>query len=527
MGDKKVIISKSGEKFAVDGKFFQELGVVPPDGAFEHGGVKYYPLKYTLRNACLAATHGYPIESPVHHKYTWVGKFTPLNHQKETSAFFTYNKRGYCHNGLGSGKTMSALWAADYMLKEGIISRILILGPLSTLPDAWERTLFNHMPHIRYHLVHGAGKKALIDYPHEFKNVQVFIANHEFVRSSDRGVFVCKDLLPLDLVIVDEGASFRALGTEKSKGLKQLLKDVPYVWWMTATPTPNSPVDAWMQADIMGTRQGMSYANFRDKTMIRVSEHTWVPRPNAAVHVKQILSPSICFRTEDCIDLPGITYQNRAATMTTDQKKVYTELSKNAYVELMNGGVVSALNEGIKANKLLQVACGILYTDDSETAEVAAVDKLHILSEILDEADTPVIVFAPYKSVVKHLAAKLHKHNPEVILGDVNIRERKRIFDAVQDGSCRLLIAHPRTMSHGVTLTASACIVWYAPVYSNETYEQANGRIYRQGQNKHCNVIHITSCEVEREMYHRLEHRQKMQGAVLDALRSVVKIIPK
>ncbi len=521
MTDKKVIIAKNGEKFAVEEGFFDTLGEPPQNVKFEHDGVTYYPLKYTIRNTLIARQYGYEVDAPILHQYTWAGKFTPLEHQKVTAAFFIMNARAYCLNGLGSGKTMSALWAVDYMLRAGYAKRVLIISPLSTIPDAWERTLFNHFPHIRRHLVHGAGKKALQNSPESFKNVQVFIANHEFVRSPERGVFMRKELLPLDIVVVDEGAAFRALGTEKSKGLKSLVKEAPYVWWMTATPVPNAPTDAWVQADIMGTRGGTSYSAFRDLVMYKLSEYMWTARKEAPVHVKRLLSPSICYKTEDCIDLPGITYQNRTASMTTEQQKIYTKLSKDAYVELIGGATASALNEGIKANKLLQVACGILYTDDSDTAEVAAVDKMRILEEILDEADTPIIVFAPYRAVVKYLATKLSKHKPEVIMGDVNIKERKRIFDAVQSRECRVLIAHPRTMSHGVTLTESACIVWYAPVYSNETYEQANGRIYRQGQRSHCNIIHITSCEVEREMYYRLEHRQKMQGAVLDAVRTL------
>ncbi len=515
------VVVDEGRNIALHEKFFSSIGLTPNKFTKEViNGEVYYKLPYSLRTTLAARMKGYKVRSPIHYQYKWPG-FTPLVHQSITAAFFTLHRRAYCLNGLGSGKTLAALWAADYLLSIGEISRVLVISPLSTLPDAWERTLFRMFPHLKMHVVHGAGKRALDKSHTSFAKTQIFLANHEFTRSPERGVFTQKDKLPIDLLIVDEGASYRALNTSKAKGLRALAKDVKYVWWMTATPTPNAPTDAWQQADIMGTRGGVSYGAFRDLTMRKLSMCAWTARPEAPEHVARILSPSICFKTDECIDLPGITYQTRVATMSQEQKAIYTTLSRDAFVALSNGATATALNEGIKANKLLQVACGILYTDDSEEAEVAAVEKVKIVEEILEEADTPVILFAPYKSVVRYLAEKFKKYSPGVIMGDVPLRERKKLFDAVQDGSCKLLIAHPKTMAHGITLTRSACIIWYAPVYSNELYEQANGRIYRQGQTKHCTIIHITSCAVEREIYYRLEHRQKMQGAVLEAVKTV------
>ncbi len=519
---RRVIVSKDGSKVAIPSSYFARRGIPLPKDSFLDGDTRFHVVDYTLGVYKDVRSAGYEIVSPIHHRYRWAGSYKPLVHQLNTAAFFTFYDRGYCHNGLGSGKTLSALWAADFLLQEGAVKRVLVVSPLSTLPDAWERTLFNHFPHIRTHLVHGAGKAALMKDPSKFSRVQIFIANHEFARSADKALFIDKTRLPVDLLIVDEGASYRALGTDKQKGMKTLAKHIPKIWWMTATPTPNAPTDAWAQADIVGTRGDISYGMFKDLTMKKVGEYRWVARPDAPAHVAKILSPSICYKTEDCIDLPGITYQTRVVGMTAEQKKIYSKMSRDAYVELSTGNV-SAVNEGIKANKLVQIACGLLLQDDGDAAEVAATEKLKLLEEIMDEADTAVIVFVPYRAVVRQLAEKFKSRNPEIIMGDVPIQERRRIFDAVQNGQCRMLIANPKTMSHGVTLTASSCIVWYAPVYSNETYEQANGRIYRQGQTKHCTIVHMTSCEVEREIYYRLEHRQKMQGAVINALNKSVK----
>ena len=54
--------------------------------------------------------------SPIEGRYEWTGKHVPFDHQKTTSSFFTLNKRAFCFNEQGTGKTASAIWSADYLL---------------------------------------------------------------------------------------------------------------------------------------------------------------------------------------------------------------------------------------------------------------------------------------------------------------------------------------------------------------------------------------------------------------------------
>ena len=55
--------------------------------------------------------------SPILHYYNWCGQYTPYDHQKQTAAFLTLNQRGLVLNEIGTGKTQSALWAADFLIK--------------------------------------------------------------------------------------------------------------------------------------------------------------------------------------------------------------------------------------------------------------------------------------------------------------------------------------------------------------------------------------------------------------------------
>ena len=56
--------------------------------------------------------------SPIEKNYKWTGKYAPFEHQKTTASFLTLNRRAFCFNEQGTGKTASAIWAADYMMRQ-------------------------------------------------------------------------------------------------------------------------------------------------------------------------------------------------------------------------------------------------------------------------------------------------------------------------------------------------------------------------------------------------------------------------
>jgi len=87
------------------------------------------------------------VPSPIRTRYDWTGKHAPMKHQKTTSEFFTLNKRAFCFNEQGTGKTASAIWSADYLMSKGYISRVLVICPLSIMESAWMDDLFTFAMH--------------------------------------------------------------------------------------------------------------------------------------------------------------------------------------------------------------------------------------------------------------------------------------------------------------------------------------------------------------------------------------------
>ena len=108
--------------------------------------------------------------SPIQNRYAWTGKYDPFAHQKKTASFFTMNQKSFCFNEQGTGKTASAIWAADYLMKQGKINRVLVVCPLSIMDSAWREDLFTFAPHRSVDIIHGTPKKRkkLIDQGADF-----------------------------------------------------------------------------------------------------------------------------------------------------------------------------------------------------------------------------------------------------------------------------------------------------------------------------------------------------------------------
>ena len=166
--------------------------------------------------------------------------------------------------------------------------------------------------------------------------------------------------------------------------------------------------------------------------------------------------------------------------------------------------------------------CGTIYDEYGDAHYLDASDRLKVCDELIDEASDKVIVFVPYTKALDMVAAHLRKnHTVEVVDGRTSGAERKRIFAAFQnEDEPRILVAHPATTAHGLTLTRADLTVWYGPIMDLETFEQANNRMDRPGQKNAMTVGCIAANALELELYSMLMNKQTMQNTVLALFKS-------
>lgn len=484
----------------------------------KHG--KHMVMPHDRASVRLLRNFGLDAPAPILTQYDWSGD-TPFETQKKTAELLSVNSRAYILSTMGTGKTRAALYAADYLMKTGEIFKGLIVAPLSTLTNVWEQEIFKCFPHRSSLTLHGTRKKRLelLEEPADF-----YIVNHDGIHIIQEAI---KDRVDINLVIIDETAAFRNGRTRRFKSMKKVVSNRKYVWGLTGAPTPNEPADAWAQCRLITPERVPNYfGRFKDKTMIKVSQFRWVPRKEANDIVAEAMKPSVRFTREETVELPPVSFRDVVVPLSKEQTHLYDGLMKRFQTEYATKKI-TAVNEGVRLSKLLQVCCGYVYS--SETGDTRSTiipdhaDRIAALDELIAENDRKTIVFVPYihacEGIFRHVSKK---HSAALINGSTPKKDRDKIFTMFQQSDTpRVLIAHPQTMAHGLTLTAANTIVWYSPTMSLEIYLQANARISRPSQTHKQLIVHMIGAPVEKRVYKRLSSKGKMQGTLLGMLSGI------
>lgn len=427
------------------------------------------------------------------------------------STFLILRRNGCIFASGNTGKTLATLWAYDYLKSIGKANRMLVASPLSTLERTWADEVFRNFPHLNVGVLHGSREKRLKLLENE--DIDIYVVNHDGVKIIADAVKARDDI---DVLVIDELATFRNQGSDRYKAMAGLCTPKRRVWGLTGTPTPHGPADAWAQCKLIAPDRVPKYFGmWRDQTMQQLGPFRWIPRASSTEVVRLAMQPAIRFTRDECVDLPPCMYEERNVPLTPEQSKAYKQMLEEFHAEY-TGGQVTAVNAGVKMNKLLQICCGAAYGTESEVLEFPVTPRVNEVKDIIEQAGTKVIVFAPFTGVLAVLERELSKEYVcGVIHGGVSKTARDRIFAEFQHGDMKVLIANASAMSHGLTLTAANTIVWYAPVHSNETFQQANGRITRPGQKHTQFIICLEGSAVERKIYAKLQSRQSAQSVLL------------
>lgn len=502
---------------------------------------EYVAVPITLENLQIMRLLGFPVIRPLDF-YTWPRSVnalrTPENPdgepyfgQKETANFFTVHPRSCCFSDMGAGKTLSCLWAADALMRymdvvRGQRVRAIICAPLSTMQSVWLDAIQTHFLGRRKGvIVHGSEKERLAALA---RDVDFYITNHDGLKVGAKILRARPPRPPriellgfsgelaarkdINIAIVDEVGGFREARSDRSRVAKLIFAKRDYLWLLTGTPIPNSPLDAFGIAKLLNNAHGETLTSFRARTMTQVpgSRFKYVALRGANEKAMELMKPYIRFPVDLKVSL---TIQNRDVPLTGEQLKWMRELKRELLVE-MGKDKVRAVNSAALRSKLLQICCGAVYDDNHNAHLIDVRPRLAVLQQLIDE-NGKLLVFAPFSSAINLLNIGLKNCRKAVIVGETSLADRTRIMREFQQGDLDVILANAEPISRGQTLTAACVSVWWGPTDKCETYIQANKRIHRPGQTRPCTVVNLSGSMVEKETYRRLAAQENMQGLLL------------
>ena len=442
--------------------------------------------------------------------------FKPFSHQTKFANLWGDKQRVLNFDGCGTGKTLACIHAVKTFWPS---ARVLVLAPLSILESAWGRDLRFGWPSANYGIASGTRLKKINTFTDT--EYQWVITNHDSVKMIHEQEFAGL----FDVLIVDEGDAFRNRDSQRSRAIQAVAATIPVMTLMTGTPTPNSVTDVWHLAYLIdrGERLGKNFFGFRAQVCTPQAIHgvpnamRWEDKPEANTFVSISLADiSSRVALDDVTELPETIYREITVTMPPKLRRAYDDFKRNSVLMLESGELINPIHAGARFQKLLQTVSGCVY-DEQGVAHDVHQERHELAIALAAETDHALVAFNwthQRDGLVK--AAKAAGLSYAVIDGSTPTNERTAIVSRFQRGEIRVLLAHPQSAGHGLTLTAANRIIWASPTYRADLYEQFNHRIVRTGQKRKTEIIQIAADEtVENAVYARLMEKQ---GRMLDLL---------
>lgn len=391
---------------------------------------------------------------------------------------------------MGTGKSVATLTAISDLLDDLEVDKVLIVAPKKVAEITWsdECEKWEHLKHLRISRVMGTAAQRI-----KALNTKASI----YVLGRDSFVWLCnyyKAKLPFDMVVLDELTSFKSNTSQRFKAFKLIRGGLSRIVGLTGTPVPNGYLDLWAQIYCLdgGERLGKFITHYRNNyfTLITSRQGFIIKsslRKGAKEQIDSLISDiSIALKAEDYLTLPPRQDIIRKIALPKPIEKKYKDFEKDMVLSLSQETEITATNAAALMGKLLQLSNGALYTDTEGCYEEVHDEKINALLEIQEEAKSPILVFYQYI------------HDKERIQRAFGSKVNVRIYENEQDlrdwnnGKIDVLLAHPASCSYGLNLQkGGSVIVWFGTGFNLEQYQQANGRLYRQGQEMPVRIYHL------------------------------------
>lgn len=441
-------------------------------------------------------------------------KYVPHEYQKYAQDFIINNSACALLLDMGLGKTvitLTSLWILLFDYFE--ISKVLVIAPLRVAQDTWSKECekWDHLKGLKISKVLGSEKERRMAL---FDKADIYIINRENVE------WLCNNYdFDFDMIVIDELSSFKSSSSKRFKALRKIRPKVKRIVGLTGTPAPNTLMDLWSQINLidMGQRLGRFISNYRNDFFIPDKRNAQVifsykPREGAEDEIyKRISDICVSMKACDYLDMPERIDNIVHVKMSEDEKKLYKKLEKDMLLPLADGEI-DAVNAAALSNKLLQMANGAVYDELKET-KIIHDRKLEALEDLIEAANgKPILIFYAYK------------HDKERIVKKFKVTEisTSKEISKWNERKIQIAIAHPASTGHGLNLQAGgSTIIWFGLTWSLELYQQANARLWRQGQKDTVIIHHIVSKgTIDEEVMSALQRKQCGQENLINAVKA-------
>lgn len=447
-------------------------------------------------------------------------KYKPHSYQEYAIKYIEAHPISALLIDMGLGKTSITLTAIRNLLFDSFeVCKVLVIAPLRVAKNTWtdEIKKWEHLNTLTYSLIIGNENERLSALN---KKADIYIINRENV---DWLVNKSGYKFDFDMVVIDELSSFKNHQSKRFKSLMKVRPLVKRIVGLTGTPSSNGLMDLFAEFKIldMGKRLGYfigQYRNtyFKPDKMNGPIVYSYKPLPNAENAIYEKISDiTVSMKANEYLKMPELLTSNYVVELTNSEKNQYDEMKKSLVLEITDGEI-TASNAASLSNKLCQLSNGAIYDDEQNIVEIHD-RKLEALEDIIESMNGKPLLIAYW-----------YRHDLERIKSRFSVREIKTSEDISDwnDGKIPVALIHPASAGHGLNLqNGGSTLVWFGLTWSLELYQQANARLYRQGQKNTVVIQHIiTKGTIDEQILKALQKKNKTQADLIDAVRANLEV---
>lgn len=411
------------------------------------------------------------------------------------------------------------LTAIRNLIIKGEVGRVLVIAPLRVARSTWpdEIAKWDHLNDLTYSVAVGTEKERLEALR---KNVEIVIINRENV---DWLVNKSGYRFNFDMIVIDELSSFKSYSAKRFKALLKVRPYVERIVGLTGTPSSNGLMDLWAEYRLLdfGERLGRYITRYRlkyfepDKRSATVI-FSYKLLPGAEDEIYNAISDiTISMKAKDYLKMPDLIINEVTVDLDLAERRTYETLRKEMVVQISEQEEIDAVNAASLSGKLLQMANGAVYDEEKRVLRIHD-KKLDALEDLIEAANgKPVLIAYWFKHDLERIKERFDVRE---ILTDQDIKDWN-------NGKINVAVIHPASAGHGLNLqSGGSTMIWFGLTWSLELYEQANARLYRQGQSETVVIHHIiTKGTIDEDVMLALKRKEKMQSALIDAVKARLK----
>jgi SNF2 family DNA or RNA helicase len=326
---------------------------------------------------------------------------------------------------MGLGKSAQSILASMQLMREGEVTRVLIISPKSLVFN-WLQELGKWAPDLCASVVLPRGQINQTFWDRRVAESQVIVVSYEAFREHGKALSGS-----VELIIADEAHRLKNAHSIQSRQFSRF--DAKYKWLLTGTPLERDVSDMTTLLSLVLPKRFSSSARGTDPLILRQRARPYILRRS---------------KSEVAADLPQMTEIEEILNLTDHQKV--------AYQRAVNRPGVFALQQFSELRSITDL--------DTETGSSAKIDRtIELIHQIAAQGDR-MIVFSFWTEILLALRERIKRDASLVTVyylnADLSALQRTELIDNWRKDESGVLLASAHIAAEGLTLTEANYVIF-------------------------------------------------------------------